>query len=438
MSPRSYWAAHITMDNPKNRYYLERRDQIKLWELLELEDIDPPIGDLHRWYHQLTAKPSPAPSPRRSREITKTTRVAVRSSSRSKKPTAKKKAEEEMKEEKRIEKEQRRKELDDARAARATAAAEGARAEAEAALAAAEALRLNAERIEREAAPPRDAIFRVRFFPHNVAGDRVAAHRMAQGLGILLDSAGDENQVAYWQELKKVRHLLLEKLPSGDYKHKTVIDAAFSNLLPDWASFHASHGGARDDATVRREFELQYAQRRFEIDEMTMSAQQCGCCSFAAPTPGVFSRASGTEGAFHDCKNKSVYRVADTSSPCGFSYRYESKKNAAGPRGGDRTQTPWTSGGWELVESVCHNCYNDLKGGRGGSKQPKFSAPSGFNHGVAVPPCLQGLSYVEEALISPIQAAMAARTLKQGMRSVKASTVHVAQLFLLSFFSCNL
>ena len=51
--------------------------------------------------------------------------------------------------------------------------------------------------------------------------------------------------------------------------------------------------------------------------------------------------------------------------------------------------------------------------------QPKFSAPSGFHHGVPVPAELKGLSYAEEALIAIIQPAMASRILKMGTMSIK-------------------
>ena len=48
-----------------------------------------------------------------------------------------------------------------------------------------------------------------------------------------------------------------------------------------------------------------------------------------------------------------------------------------------------------------------------------FSQPAGFHHGVDVPDCLKGLTFAEEALISIIQPAMAARFLKRGSTALK-------------------
>jgi len=74
---------------------------------------------------------------------------------------------------------------------------------------------------------------------------------------------------------------------------------------------------------------------------------------------------------------------------------------------------------WTEIKSVCRSCFSHLDGSKGGSKQPSFSAPANFSHGIDIPDVLKGLSFAEEALICIFQPAMAATTIKGGQRSLR-------------------
>lgn len=241
--------------------------------------------------------------------------------------------------------------------------------------------------------------------PSAVPAHAIQARLDARALGFVLPDAclHGASDLATWEPFLQLRRRVLRRGGVAlDVFNKTL-----QKPLPEKATFFAGlvEGDFTDQAQREQEFQFSYASRRFEVDDMTGTVQTCGICSFTAPLRGVFSCKS-RGGYFRDphSARKFVFRKRDVSSPCQYSYCFVARSAAHRD--------------WIEVESVCRHCFNDLDGSGAGSRQPSFSVPAGFSHGVDVPSVLKGLSFAEEALITLFQPAMAATTIKGGQRSL--------------------
>ena len=242
--------------------------------------------------------------------------------------------------------------------------------------------------------------------PWAVEAHAAQARLEARSLGIILPEecrlSSSSNSPDPWGEFMGVRRRIYRR---GGHA-LAVLNKTLDKPLPEKEAYFSNVGVDASPLEHERrqlDYSFDYAVRRFEVDDMTADAKTCEICTFSAPDRGVFS-CTQTGGNFRDVHSarKFVFKVPDALSPCGFSYRFELRTAA---------MQNWTEQG-----VVCRHCFSDLEGS---SKQPSFSEPAGFHHGVAVPDELKGLSFAEEALIARIQPAMAATTIKGGQRSLR-------------------
>jgi len=111
---------------------------------------------------------------------------------------------------------------------------------------------------------------------------------------------------------------------------------------------------------------------------------------------------------------KSVYKARNSSLRCGFEYKWVDTIQH------DRS-------GWECVDVVCSRCVRDLEARR----QPTYSEPAGFGHGIPVPAELTDLSFAEETFVSLRKVEGALRWLVRhspAYRSVEIGEARLTQL----------
>lgn len=213
--------------------------------------------------------------------------------------------------------------------------------------------------------------------------------------------------------------------------HRDVLARCIANPLPQFQYYPSNAAGLQ-------KYKTEYALRRFQIDDATRSAAKCACCSYVGLRKGVFTAASSDTFPPSFRQTKFVYQrpvAQPAAGGCSFYFVYQFRRQAK-------------PGDIEVSDPVCSNCIAPMRGGKlcfthgfiknilfmqpfllssekpsdatadFRPKQPKFSQPAGFSLGVPVPDVLKNLTFAEEALISRIQVAAAAKKLKFGDRAL--------------------
>ena len=199
----------------------------------------------------------------------------------------------------------------------------------------------------------------------------------------------------------------------------------------------------KSEKEARKHFyRKEYARRQFEIERRTIHPVKCNCCVFRGVVAGVFApcmrRSGGSKGGgmWHRStagvlKTHVVERIKGSEPGNGGQVGHLVLRKEA------QAQEMASGGNWQRVRGeVCAVCIKDMTTRRetapggdihviGAARQPRFSKPGGFHHGMDRPDCLKGLTHAELCLISPIQAALCMTTVKYGKKTMKGGITYI-------------
>jgi hypothetical protein len=122
----------------------------------------------------------------------------------------------------------------------------------------------------------------------------------AQALGVVLPDLcpTEQENAASWEDFLELRRII--RLGSVAV---SVLNKTLEKPLKEKANFFIGVDDTNNLEMERREldFTAANASRRFEVDDMTVTVQSCGICSFSAPIRDVFTCTQG--GYFRDNHN---------------------------------------------------------------------------------------------------------------------------------------
>ena len=179
-------------------------------------------------------------------------------------------------------------------------------------------------------------------------------------------SRAEECDTSFWDDV------LRNPLPSKeDYFNSSRIQYQF--LFPP-APFGEPYVLNEEQENESREaamkqYRLDYAIRRFDIDTMTIDSRKCGCCNKNGLKCGSYMTASGKQSDFHDFSDHGNTRhVYDNGEKFIFLRRSETHR--------DDGITLDKDGNILLpVPDVCSKCFSELDN----NLQPTFGKYSGFD-----------------------------------------------------------
>ena len=113
-----------------------------------------------------------------------------------------------------------------------------------------------------------------------------------------------------------------------------------------------------------KNYEVEYAARRFNIDILTMQVKRCSCCNITAFKHGIFSTHIKEHGFSHSsipnlhCYDSNARKFA-YENPSTKEFMYESERNKS---------TRIDSSSWHRIDPICTACFYDISK----KKQPTF------------------------------------------------------------------
>ena len=158
-------------------------------------------------------------------------------------------------------------------------------------------------------------------------------------------------------------------------------------------------------ARLTQKLRLEYATRKFQINNLTMYEVQCNCCGVLSTVKGVFMKPPPSRAIPHG-NSKFIYKNTQTGE---FHHLKPSEAihNCL----------------MERCSQVCSLCLSDITGRI--KKQPMFAKVSGFWLGVLPPQCLRECTLAEEACLARVQCLMHFGMLPNGRgRSNQGGIVH--------------